>query len=631
MNRKERRAKGKAASDSRLDRAMALHQAGRFLEADAVYRQVLTDRPTDRDALRLRGALAYQIGNAPAAAELLAAARQADPRNPEVLTLLGLALEGAGNPEGAERAYREGLAIAPRSAELWNNLGALLRETGRLEAALDAFGKALSLRPDYADARQNLAVSLFHAGRLDESLDAFEAGLAARPGDPELLLNQGVVLNAANRPVEAIAAFKDAARHAPDDPDLLTNLSAAYLKLEDVEKAEEAARKARDAAPESAGAAANLAVVLTARRGFDQAEALYHEALRGAPEFADIWSNYGNMLLAADRPAEAAVAYRKAVQFAPDDPRHRFQAGLCALSRGALAEGWDGYEAGLDCGERVPAVRPDAPRWTGGALDGGTLLIVPEQGIGDEIRNLSCLPDVLAAAGDTARVLVGCDGRLAQLVARAFPSVEAVARDALRGAASDAWIPQASLPGLFRRSPDAFPDASGYFRADPERVAEIDARLPDRAAGPRIGLAWRSGSRRMRSAAALTDIEAWDGVLAIPGACFVTLQYGAEPEELAGRRLISVPDLDLTNDLDGAAALTACCDLVINMGTSVGDMAGALGVPCWSLMLKGDWVALGTDRHPFFPTTRLFWRGPNEAWDTVVARVRDALQRDVIR
>lgn len=610
---------------------MALHQAGRFMEADALYRQVLTDRPKDRDALRLRGALAYQIGNAPAAAELLAAARQADPRNPEVLTLLGLALEGAGNAEAAERAYREGLALTPRSAELWNNLGALMRETGRLELAIDAFRKALAARADYPDALQNLAVTLFHAGHLEGALETFERGLAARPEDPDLLLNHGVVLNAAGRAVEAVAAFKDALTQVPNDPDILTNLSAAYLKLEDVVRAEEAARGARSAAPDSPGAAANLAIVLAARRMFDEAEALYHEALRGAPELADIWGNYGNMLLAAARPAEAAVAYRKALHFAPDDPRHRFQAGLCALSRRELDEGWVGYEAGLDCGERVPDRCPDAPRWTGESLNGRTLLIVPEQGIGDEIRNLSCVPDVIVAAGDGESIHIGCDARLAPLIARAFPSIHVAERGALGEIAPDLWVPQASLPGLFRGTTESFTNTAPYLATDPDRVADLDALLPSRDRGPRVGIAWRSGLKRLRGAAASTTIDMWDDVLALGGATFVTLQYGAEADELADRPLVSIPDLDLTNDLDGAAALAACCDLVINMGTSVGDMAGALGIPCWSLMLKGDWVCLGTDRHPFYPNTRIFWREPDEDWPAVIARVGAALQREVIR
>jgi hypothetical protein len=62
-------------------------------------------------------------------------------------------------------------------------------------------------------------------------------------------------------------------------------------------------------------------------------------------------------------------------------------------------------------------------------------------------------------------------------------------------------------------------------------------------------------------------------------------------------------------------------------------MAGALGVPCWSLLLKGDWVALGTDRHPFHPDDAavLARSGYEDVGQRSIERVGDALQRDVIR
>jgi hypothetical protein len=145
----------------------------------------------------------------------------------------------------------------------------------------------------------------------------------------------------------------------------------------------------------------------------------------------------------------------------------------------------------------------------------GTLLIVPEQGIGDEIRNLSCLPDVLAAAGDTARVLVGCDDAGSPNLIAARLSV---GRSGGAGRPDGCVERRVDTPRLrFRACSGAHrmrsPMRPATSRADPERVAR-HRRVPARIAppGPRIGLAWRSGSRRLRSAAALTDIEAWDGV-----------------------------------------------------------------------------------------------------------------------
>jgi tetratricopeptide (TPR) repeat protein len=638
MNRQQRRASkgngtgngagngtGGGSDDSRLDQAMALHQAGRLMEADAHYRQILEQHPTDPNALRLRGALAYQLGNPAAAAELLAEARKADPKNPEVLTLLGLALEGAGNPEAAEQAYRKALSLSPKSPEIWNNLGALLRETGTLQKAAEAFGRAVVLKPDYVEAYQNLGVTLYRMGSYGAALAAFETGLNYAPNDADMMLNYGVVLSASNRVEEAAACFKAVLELAPDDPDSLTNLAAALMRLEQLSEAEDIARHALSIAPESAGAMANLAMILTAARHFDEAEAVYHDALRATPDFADIWGNFGNMLTATDRLEEAAVAYDKAYKLDPSDARHAFQLALCHLGQGNLAKGWALYESGLDCGERVPVTSPDLPRWQGDALKGRRLLIVPEQGMGDEIRSLSCLPDVVHAAGEGANLLVGCDPRLQGLVQRAFPTVETIGRPDVANAEADVSIPVASLPKLFRNALSDFPETAGYFTADPDQVAAIKKRLDQLGSGMKVGIAWRSGLRRVRSQAALTEIAQWQKVLSVPNAHFVNLQYGVQPEELEGRSITHFDDIDLFNDLDGAAALTQACDLVINMGTSVGDMAGALDVPCWSLLLKPEWITLGAERHPFYPNTDVFWRMPDEEWPAVLARVAERL------
>lgn len=631
MNRKQRRAERKNGNgsggphDPVLEQAMALHQTGRLVEADGYYRQILEKDPTHRDVLRLRGALAYQLGNPGAAVELLSEARKQDPKNPEVFNLLGLAFEGAGNADGAEQAYRHALKLAPRSADVWSNLGALLRDAGKLEDAAEALGRAVVLQPDFAVAYRMLGVTLTRMEKLEAALAAFETGMVVAPDDADMVLDYGVALSLAGRADEAAACFRDVLSRAPNDPDALTNLAATQLRMEDLSGAEETARQALSLAPDSAGALANLAMILTAAREFDEAEPLYHEALRAAPDMADIWGNYGNMLMASDRLEEAEVAYSKAIKLAPADPRHAFQSGILALNSGNLMRGWKLYESGLDCGERVPATtQSDIPRWEGQVLS-GSVLIVPEQGLGDEIRNLSCLADALKSAGPEAKVIVGCDPRLTPLVARSFPDAITADRTDLAKVDAEAQIPCASLPGLFRTDIEAFPSSAGYLVADPEKVSVLKDRIASSGQGLVVGLAWRSGLRRLRSAQALTDIQHWKPVFEVPGINLVSLQYGATAGEVEGTPLTFFRDLDLTNDLETAAALTSACDLVINMGTSVGDMAGALGVPCWSLMLKPDWTVLGSDKHPFYPRTEVFWRLPDEPWDSVIQRVAETL------
>ena len=47
---------------SDIDQALAHHQAGRLLQAEAIYRRILKAQPDDADALHLLGVVAHQRG-----------------------------------------------------------------------------------------------------------------------------------------------------------------------------------------------------------------------------------------------------------------------------------------------------------------------------------------------------------------------------------------------------------------------------------------------------------------------------------------------------------------------------------------------------------------------------------------
>ncbi|WP_255542550.1 hypothetical protein [Azospirillum sp. INR13] len=276
------------------------------------------------------------------------------------------------------------------------------------------------------------------------------------------------------------------------------------------------------------------------------------------------------------------------------------------------------------------------------------MLVWREQGVGDELMYSACYADLIARAG---RVVVECEARLVDLFARSFPQavVRAATADPMD---ADCHVPAGSLPLRLGWGLGGFPPREGWLRADaaavrrwrgwlggldefgsdcptptlPRWAGEGIKRLfgravavPPRPAGEdrwgpnsalNIGLCWRSGLRnalRDTNYAPLTD---WAPILTLPGLRLVTLQYDdceaelIEAEETFGIA-IHRPPLDLRNDLDAAAALTAALDLVISAGTSVAEMAGALGVPVWRIGPAGDWTALGTGCRPWYPSMRL--------------------------
>jgi protein O-GlcNAc transferase len=65
-----------------FERGLLHHRAGRFEQAESVYRQILHAAPAHPDALHLLGLIAHQRGQNDAALELIDAALGARPRHP---------------------------------------------------------------------------------------------------------------------------------------------------------------------------------------------------------------------------------------------------------------------------------------------------------------------------------------------------------------------------------------------------------------------------------------------------------------------------------------------------------------------------------------------------------------------
>jgi ADP-heptose:LPS heptosyltransferase len=78
------------------------------------------------------------------------------------------------------------------------------------------------------------------------------------------------------------------------------------------------------------------------------------------------------------------------------------------------------------------------------------------------------------------------------------------------------------------------------------------------------------------------------------------------------------------------ARLVASCDLVITVNTSVVHLAGALGVPCWTMTPKFPaWRYQNTGGMPWYKSVRLF-RSPSvdkEAWHPVIERIAEELEK----
>jgi len=199
-----------------LRTAMQHLQAGRFPEAEVLYREILTRDPACADAWHFLGVIAHQLRRHEVAAELIQRAALLAPNNPAIHSNLGDVYYHLHRLDDAAASLRRALALRPAFPNALNNLGMVLTSQDRLAEAVVCFEQALALKPDLANGCSNLGSVLTSLGRLDEAEAQCRKAVALQPGFAGSQNNLGNVFRDQGRLDEALDRYQQALALAPD-------------------------------------------------------------------------------------------------------------------------------------------------------------------------------------------------------------------------------------------------------------------------------------------------------------------------------------------------------------------------------------------------------------------------------
>jgi Flp pilus assembly protein TadD len=608
----------------------AAHQAGRLQEAEQAYRDVLSKEPAHPDALHLLGVVAHQVGRSDVAEDYIGQAIVKAPRRPDFHSNLGLVLTQRGRPAEAEAALTTALRLKPKYPDALNNLGIALAAQGRHDEAVAVYRRALKLQANYPDACNNLGLAYKALGKLTEAEARFRAALAFKPDFVEAHGNLGIVLAAQGRTADAEASYRAALRLRPSHREALNNLGVLLSDLGRWAEAESLLREAIRLDPDVPDAYRNLGAVLNHLKRAVEAEPILRLAARLAPDSPEAHFNLGAALHDLRRLGEADSAYRQAILLSPDFADAHNNRAYSLLLAGRYAEGWPEYEWRWRTKHMAGGARGfAAPQWMGEPLDGRTLLVHAEQGLGDTLQFCRYAP-LIAGAG---RIIIEVQPSLEQLMASLTGSMEVIARgEAIP--AFDLHCPLMSLPFALSAAAEDIPAAVPYLFAESVAAARWRTRLAGMA-GRRVGLVWAGNSHLgypefaavdARRSVSLSDMAP---LAEVGGIAFVSLQKGA-PSAQGANPPVGMSLSDYTGELGNfaeTAALIEALDLVISVDTSVAHLAGAMGKPVWVLNRYDTcwrWLLNRTDS-PWYPTVRLFRQPAPGDWTSVMHSVAKAL------
>jgi hypothetical protein len=251
------------------------------------------------------------------------------------------------------------------------------------------------------------------------------------------------------------------------------------------------------------------------------------------------------------------------------EPAYRWDICTIRLRRGDFTN-WDGWQyrsnwfktfMGAD-GERCPIKRWDA-------FPVNHLVVMGEQGLGDEILFLSVLPDLLVRYGKGIE-WVGYK-QLNSIVERSFGITTSERRLLSEVTEGDAIMASGELLPWYRRDLSHFP-RKPFLKPDPERVSRWQTYL-NQFPRPWIGLGWHSRH-------GFIDPE----VLRTTEGTYFDLQYRKDDGPALATPVWCEPcPFDFTDSFEDLFAFVACLHRVVSVTQTLVHIAGSIGTECHAI------------------------------------------------
>lgn len=414
---------------------------------------------------------------------------------------------------------------------------------------------------------------------------------------PWVWSNRGIALQKLGHPFDAILNY-DRALELDDSAIVKTNKGAAYMDMEE----------------------------------FDKALEWFNKALTIDDKIPQTYMNMGHAWKAKGEVKKSIEAYRLSVEQDRNYADGHLALGMMLLKDERLMEGWGHYEWRWKS-TQLPDRGLRCPVWKGESLNGKTIIVFGEQGLGDMLQ-FAPYAQYLAEKYPDSKVIVEARQPCKRLF-QTMPNVHKVINLGEKLPHLDYQISMMTLVGIFCPSvEDIRPYEYTIAQDDIDRWIEATNVLPK---GFRVGICWAGLSRnnnidaqridKLRS----TTLRNFGSLTNIPGLTWLSLQKGSPSEELktcpAGMTIGDFSE-DMFDFYETCAAIKTC-DLVITVDTAVAHAAASVGVPTWILSrYDGCWRWFhGREDTPWYPSVRIFEQPKKHDWEGVFNNVHAALRK----
>jgi tetratricopeptide (TPR) repeat protein len=439
--------------------------------------------------------------------------------------------------------------------------------------------------------------------------------------DVRQLLDSAVAFHSEGKLEEAESIYKKILDELPDDVNALHLLGIIEYQRGKYESAVQLIQKAIKNYP-NAIFYGNLGMVYNALEKENESVENFEKALELNPEYPNSYLANYNLGISYKSNGEfdkALVHYNKAIEKNKDFFDAYWNRGVLLLLLGKLKEGFEDYEYRFKKSKPTDSRIFDKPKWNGESLEDKKILIVAEQGFGDDIQFARFIPLVKKLG---AYVILECKKGLRNLFGVSSFIDEFVDKEEIARTNFDFYIHLMSLPKLLGIDLTNIPN-SPYIQIQKENSEKYRLNFPEF----KIGINWAGNPEYPEDKERSTIFETFRCLEEIPGVKLFSLQKGEPLKQVQNSNVIRLSDN--INDFSDTAGIIDNLDLVISTDTSVVHLAGAMGKPVWVLLSHiPDWRwLLERKDSPWYPSMKLFRQKEKGNWNSVMEEVVGELKR----
>lgn len=418
--------------------------------------------------------------------------------------------------------------------------------------------------------------------------------------------------------------------------------------------------------PEHARAWNNLGSIALRKGDFESARKAFEFAIKQNPNLYEPYCNLGVLHHEQGNVLGAVNYFESAEKITPDDPvllcnlamarwergeyekarktiRHcldknqdhkdaKYIESFIALAYGEFTTGWSGYKYRF--GRMASSGELKIPIWRGEALNGKTILLTPEQGLGEQLLFASCIPDLL---NQGVRCILVCADKLKGLFQQSFSTAIVKSISDFKSLSSygsiDFQLSIAELGLYFRTENGSFQNDKAFIKINPTCVDTWRADLLKLGGRLNVGISWIGGSSKTGGASRSIPLSEWYPILRVESVNFINLQYGDCSQEInkveneIGKKIICYPVQQ--SDYRSTAELVSALDLIICVDTSLAYLCAGLLKRAWILLSTGPTWAyqISGSNSPWFPNSIIYRMSHPQESKELIKQVAKDLQQ----